>query len=91
MYTLETETHLSLSSGVVSSVAAAAMTTTNDHHVSGKNLQAAVQARQESMVEMMESLTIRMDQMEHTVSQLMEQQSFLPKLVGNRNQGPIIC
>jgi len=42
----------------------------------------------------MKSLTIRMDQMEHALSQLMEQRSFLPKRdqsVGNRNQGPIIC
>jgi len=57
MSTLETETHLTLSSGTINSVATA-MTKANDHHVSGESLQvAAVQARQESMVEMMKSLT----------------------------------
>ena len=80
MFTLEVETHLSLTSGPTSSVAAA-MTTTGDFHVLSENPTAiaAIQTRQDSMVEMMKSVTIRMEQMEHTLSQLMECRSIPPK------------
>ena len=95
MYTLEVETHLSLTSGPTNSVAAA-ITTTNGCHVSEENPAtiAAIQMRQDNMVEMLKSLTIRMKQMEHTLSQLMERRPVPPKqnqTAMNRPQEPIIC
>jgi len=62
MHTLEVETHLSVTSRSTNSVAAA-MTTMSDCHVLGKSptIIAALQTRQESMVEMMKSLMTRME------------------------------
>ena len=95
MFTLEVETHLSLTSGPTSSVAAA-MTTTYDCHDLGENptTTAAIQTRKDSIVEMIKSLTIQIKQMEHTLSQLMERRSIPLKqnqTAVNCPQEPIIC
>ena len=96
MYTLEVETHLSLTSESTKSVAAA-MASTSDCHASEEDpttMIAAIQTRQDDMVEMMKSLSIRMDQMEHSLSQLMKCTLIPPKqshTARNRSQEPIIC